>query len=64
MINHEIPSPELAACEVHGMTRSSFILRGALATGALYGAGAVAPFAPETQRSESASYTSSRPASR
>jgi len=44
MINHEIPSPELAACEVHGMTRSSFILRGALATGALYGAGAVAPF--------------------
>src|SRR5271155_2059431 len=44
MINHETASPELAACEVHGITRSSFILRGALATGALYGAGAVAPF--------------------
>ncbi len=40
----QIPSPALAACEVHGMTRASFILRGALATGAVYGAGAVAPF--------------------
>ena len=28
-----LASPELAACEVHGMTRASFILRGALATG-------------------------------
>src|SRR5271168_2216694 len=37
-------SPELAACEVHGMTRASFILRGALATGALYGTASVAPF--------------------
>ncbi len=37
-------SSELAACEVHGMTRASFILRGALATGALYGTSAVAPF--------------------
>jgi hypothetical protein len=36
--------PELAAVEVQGMTRSSFILRGALATGALMGAGAVGPF--------------------
>ncbi len=37
-------SRELAAVEVQGMTRSSFILRGALATGAIYGASAVAPF--------------------
>lgn len=37
-------SPELGAVEVHGMTRSSFLLRGALATGAAYGATAVAPF--------------------
>jgi len=37
-------SPELGAVEVHGMTRSSFILKGALATGALYGAGAISPF--------------------
>jgi len=44
MTDHEIASPELAACEVHGMTRASFILRGALAAGALYGTASVAPF--------------------
>jgi rubrerythrin len=37
-------SPALAAVEVHGMTRSSFLLRGALAAGSMYGAGAVAPW--------------------
>ncbi|HXN40054.1 MAG TPA: ferritin-like domain-containing protein, partial [Solirubrobacteraceae bacterium] len=37
-------SPEMAGVEVRGLTRASFILRGALATGALYGAGTVAPF--------------------
>jgi hypothetical protein len=37
-------SPELAGVEVHGVTRHSFILKGALAAGAVYGAGAVAPF--------------------
>jgi rubrerythrin len=35
---------ELGAIEVHGMTRGSFILKGALAAGALYGTSAVAPF--------------------
>jgi hypothetical protein len=44
MTVNEIPSPELAACEVHGMTRASFILRGALAAGAFYGTASVAPF--------------------
>jgi hypothetical protein len=44
MSNHEIANAELAACEVHGMTRASFILRGALAAGAVYGVGSVAPF--------------------
>jgi hypothetical protein len=44
MTDYEIASPELAACEVHGMTRGSFILRGALAAGALYGTASVAPF--------------------
>jgi hypothetical protein len=39
-----LPNPELARIEVSGMTRSSFILRGALATGAVYGATAVTPF--------------------
>jgi len=37
-------SPGMAGVEVHGLTRSSFILRGALAAGALYGASAVTPF--------------------
>jgi hypothetical protein len=44
MTHIEPQSPELGAVEVHGMTRSSFVLRGALVTGAVYGAGAVAPF--------------------
>jgi hypothetical protein len=40
----ENTSPELAGVEIHGMTRSGFILKGALAAGAAYGASAVAPF--------------------
>jgi len=44
MTDYEIANPELAACEVHGITRASFVLRGALATGALYGTASVAPF--------------------
>jgi Ferritin-like domain len=44
MADYETANPALAECEVHGMTRSSFILRGALATGALYGTASVAPF--------------------
>jgi len=41
---HAAAPGDLAEVEVRGLTRSSFILRGALAAGALYGAGAVAPF--------------------
>ena len=37
-------APELAAIEVHGITRSSFLLRGALATGAVLGTGGVGGF--------------------
>lgn len=44
MTDHELASPELAACEIHGVTRASFILRGALAAGAFYGTASVAPF--------------------
>jgi hypothetical protein len=44
MSNSDTQHPELAAVEVDGMSRSSFIIRGALAAGAAYGAGAVAPF--------------------
>ena len=35
---------ELGAFEVHGMTRASFILRGALAAGTAYGVASVGPF--------------------
>ena len=44
MTTSDTHTPELGAVEVHGMTRSSFLLKGALATGAAYGASAVAPF--------------------
>ncbi len=44
MLDHNTAHPELAGVEVHGMTRGSFMLRGALAAGALYGTTAVAPF--------------------
>lgn len=44
MSNINYASPELAAIEVDGMSRSSFIVRGALVTGGLYGAGAVTGF--------------------
>jgi hypothetical protein len=44
MSNIDTPSSGLHAVEVHGVTRASFILRGAIAAGAVYGAGAVAPF--------------------
>jgi len=39
-----LAAPELAQLEVRGITRSSFMLRGALAAGALYGTSAVTPF--------------------
>jgi rubrerythrin len=35
---------ELGAVEVHGTTRAAFLLRGALAAGAMLGAGAVSPY--------------------
>ncbi|MGI8428302.1 MAG: ferritin-like domain-containing protein [Solirubrobacteraceae bacterium] len=44
MTSSEMVSPELAAVEVHGMSRASFIMRGALAASAVYGAGAVGPY--------------------
>jgi len=44
MSNPESASPELGAVEVHGITRSSFILRGAITAGAVYGAAAVGPY--------------------
>lgn len=40
----ESQNPELEGVEVHGMSRASFLLKGALATGAAYGVSAVTPF--------------------
>jgi hypothetical protein len=44
MNQNDITSPALGAVEVAGVSRASFILRGTLAAGAVYGATAVAPF--------------------
>jgi rubrerythrin len=37
-------APGLEAVQIHGLTRSSFILRGAVAAGSVYGATMVSPF--------------------
>jgi Ferritin-like domain len=52
MTDNEIINPELAQCEVHGMTRSAFMLRGALAAGAFYGTASVAPFVSQALAAE------------
>jgi hypothetical protein len=44
MTTSDSMNPELGSIEVHGMTRASFLLKGALATGAVYGATAITPF--------------------
>lgn len=44
MTDTDLSNPQLAEVEVNGMSRSSFLLKGALATGAVYGVTAVAPF--------------------
>src|SRR5579859_2682004 len=44
MTSSKLASPELAAVEVHGISRASFILRGAMTVGAVYGATAVGPY--------------------
>jgi rubrerythrin len=43
-LDSRMAAPELNGIEVGGVTRGAFILRGALAAGAVYGAGAVGPF--------------------
>jgi Ferritin-like domain len=44
MSQDKLVAPELAAIDVQGISRQSFIARGALAAGAVYGLGAVGPF--------------------
>src|SRR5215212_2867887 len=40
-------APELAAIDVHGVSRQSFIMRGAIAAGSVYGLSTVGPFVRE-----------------
>ena len=44
MSEHNMAAPELEAVEIQGLTRQSFMLRGAVAAGAVYGLGTVGPF--------------------
>jgi hypothetical protein len=44
MNNENLAVPELATVEIKGHTRAAFIMRGAMAAGAVYGLGAVSPF--------------------
>jgi Ferritin-like domain len=44
LTKQELTNPELADVEVYGLTRASFMVRGALAAGAVYGTSMVAPF--------------------
>ena len=43
-MNTDTQDPSIGGIEVHGMSRASFILRGALLAGATVGAGAVTPY--------------------
>ena len=47
MSQQKLAAPELAAIDVQGLSRQTFIVRGALTAGAVYGLGAVGPFVRE-----------------
>ena len=47
MSQEKLAAPELAPIDVQGISRSSFIARGAVTAGAVYGLGAVGPFVRE-----------------
>lgn len=44
MSHNETAAPELGAIEIQGITRQSFILRGAVAAGTVYGVSTVGPY--------------------
>jgi len=44
MYQNKLAADSLAAVEIEGLTRSSFILKGAIVAGSVYGAAAVGPF--------------------
>ncbi len=52
MTNIDLATPEqlLDGVEIHGVTRGSFIMKGALAASAAYGATAAAPFVSQALR--------------
>ena len=52
MNRDSLAAPELAAIDVQGVTRQSFMLRGALTAGAVYGLGAVGPFVQQALAQE------------
>ena len=47
MSTENMQAPELANIEIKGMTRESFMLKGAIAAGSVYGLSTVAPFVNE-----------------
>ena len=53
MSHQKLVAPELAAIDVQGINRQSFIMRGAVAAGAVYGLGAVGPFVRQAIAQES-----------
>ena len=54
MPKSNLAAPELAAIEIHGMTRSAFIMRGAVAAGAVYGTTMVGPYVREAMAQQTA----------
>ena len=47
MAKANLAAPELAGVEIEGITRSAFIMRGAVAAGSVYGLAAVGPYVGE-----------------
>ncbi len=47
MSKFKMAAPELAAVEVHGMTREAFLVRSTIAAGSVYGLATVGPFVRE-----------------
>jgi rubrerythrin len=55
MSRQKLAAPELAAIDLQGVTRQSFIMRGAVTAGAVYGLGAVGPFVTQALAQEGGS---------
>ena len=53
MPESNLAAPELAAVEIEGMTRGSFLMKSALTVGAVYGTAAVGPFVSQALAQES-----------